>query len=394
MPEGQLSPLAARLFEHYRQAGQRQLAAHYAEMAGDYALTVASPAEAETFYQKALALEPSAAIYLGLSLAQIRSGDIEAARVALPQALQRFADQRDAEGTLQAITNYFETYTLLSQYREAIEWVEQPEIQTYASIIDQDVLSIMRSLVMAMKYRLVTPSQILMEQESVNLSRLVRTISNQAIAPRVHLTLAIIFAEQGKWQEAVAAYRDFAHTAHALGDIFQEVLARNNVAYHTILLGDVEAARKEIESVLTLVKTYALSAANFYVYSTYGELFLAEKNWSEAERWLKRALAQVKQRNDTQTQMAEVYAHLGRAAWGRGDLALAAQRLERASAMIRRSGTPFQQTQIDLWLADLYSVSGKEDAARALLKRSEEVLKDSGWQELQRRAMQITQRLF
>nr|MBA2677008.1 tetratricopeptide repeat protein [Ktedonobacteraceae bacterium] len=388
-----LSPIAGRLFEHYRQAGQRQPAAHYAEMAGDYALTAASPAEAETFYQDALALEPSAARYLGLSIAQTRSGSIEAARLALLEALQRFTDQKDAQGILQAITYYFESYTLNSQYREAIEWVERPEIQAYASIIDPDVLSIMHSLVMAMKYRLATPSQTLMEQERINLSRLVRTTPNQAIALRVHLTLAIIFAEQGKWQEAIAAYRDFEHAAHALRDIFQEVLARNNVAYHTILLGDLEAARQEIEAVLALVKTYALSAAHFYVYSTYGELFLAEKNWSEAERWLKRALAQVKQRNDTQTQVAEVYAHLGRVAWGRGDLAAAAQRLERASSMMHQFGTPFQQTQIDLWLADLYSISEKEDAARTLLKRCEQVLEDSGWLELQRRAMQITQRL-
>lgn len=391
---GRLAPLAGRLFEHYAQAGQRQLAAHYAEMAGDYALTVASPAEAETFYQDALALEPSAARYLGLSQAQMRSGAIEAARAALLQALQRFASQKDAEGTLQAITYYFETYTLLSQFREAIEWVEQPEIQAYTSIVDPNVLNIMRSLVMVMKYRLLTPSQTLMEQERVNLSRLVRTTPDQSIALRVHLTLAIIFAEQGRWQEAIAAYRDFGHTAHALGDIFQEVLARNNVAYHTILLGDLETARKEIESVLALVKTYALSAAHFYVYNTYGELFLAQKNWSEAEKWLKRALAQVKQRKDTQAQVAEVYAHLGRVAWGRGDLEVAGRRLERASTMMHQAGTAFQQTQIDLWLTDLYSVLRKEDAARALLQQSEELLKDSGWLELQRRAMQITQKLL
>jgi hypothetical protein len=62
--------------------------------------------------------------------------------------------------------------------------------------------------------------------------------------------------------------------------------------------------------------------------------------------------------------------------------------------MIQQVSVPFQQLQIDLWLADLYSISGKEDAARSLLEQVEQTLRESGWHELQRQAAQIAQRLL
>ncbi len=388
-----LPPSAGRLFEHYYQSGQRQQAAHYAEMAGEYALTAASSTEARAFFQKSLALEASGARYIGLAQAYMRSGAIEDARAALLQALKLFAGQEDSQGTFEAITYYFETFTLVGQYKEAIEWIERPKIQQYSRMIDADTMMQIQSLLMAMKYRFVTPSLLLAEEECINLLRLLKKRPNPTIELRAYLTLATTLAEEGKWHEAVAAYHDYAEAAHAAGDIFQEVLARNNVAYHNILLRKLERARKEIEGVLALVKTYALSSTQFYVYNTYGELFLAQGEWLEAERWFKRALALVKQRNDTQEQVAELYANLGRAAKGRNDLTTATKRLERANAIITQSGVPFQQTQIALWLADVYSISSQRDAALALLKQKEQLLQESGWQELQRRAAKIAQRL-
>lgn len=85
--------------------------------------------------------------------------------------------------------------------------------------------------------------------------------------------------------------------------------------YNSILLGDLSSARIEIEEVLALVDTYAQHAAHFFVYSTYGEFFLAQKSWSEAEHWFKRVLTEITQREDTDFQAAELYANLGRVAW-------------------------------------------------------------------------------
>ena len=389
----QLPPIAGRLFKHYDEAEQRQQAAHYAEMAGQYALGAASSVEAEDFFRKAIELEATVPRYIGLALAQTYAGKIEAARAAFLQALQLSVALKDSQSTLQIVAAYFETYLLVNQFREAIQWAEQPDTEAYLSFIDPDIVAIMRGLMLVMKYRLVTPSLEQAEQESVNLLHLLKAKPNQFLASQAYQMLAITFAEQGRWREAIDAYRSVEQTAHALNDIFHEVLARNDVAYHMILLGELEHAREEIEAVLALVKRYKLQAAHFYVYSTYGELWLAEENWDEAERWLKRAIAQVKQRSDTQAQLAELYANLGRAARGRGDLAAATRLLRRASTMIHQADIPFQRAQIDLWLADLYSVSGKEDAARALLEQIEPSLQDSGWRQLQSRAAQIAQRL-
>ena len=389
----QLPPLAGRLFKHYHDAGQRAQAAYYAEIAGNYALGTASSVEAEDFFQHALELETSVPRHIGLALAQTRAGKIEAARATFLQALQVAAAQQDAQSILIIVSAYFETYLLVNQFREAIEWAEQPDIQANLSIITPDILAIIRGLILVMKYRLVTPSLERAEQESVKLLGLLKTTPNLFLASQAYQMLATTFAEQGRWHEAIDAYRHVEQAAHALNDIFHALLARNDVAYHAILLGDLTYARKEVEAVLALVKRYKLQAAYFYVYSTYGELWLAEENWDEAERWLKRALAQIKQRNDTQAQVAELYASLGRVARGRGDLATAIRLLKRASSFIHQAAIPFQRTQIDLWLADLYSISAQENDALALLEQIEPFLQDSGWRELQRRATDIRQRL-
>jgi predicted ATPase len=389
----QLPPLAGRLYHHYQEAGQWQQAAAYAEMAGMYALASASSIEAETFFQRALELEITAPRSIGLGLAEMQAGKTEAARAAFLQALRLFATQQNAQGTLQALAAYFETYTLLGQFQEAIRWAEQPDIQAYTNLIGPENMAIVRGVIQVMKYRLVTPSLKLAEQESAKLLYLLQTAPNHLLALQAYIMVATTFAEQGSWQKAIDAYRKAAETASARGDLFQEVLARNNMAYHTILLGAVERAREEIEALLALVKRHHLQAAHYYVYSTYAEWWLAQGKWSEAERWLKQAVAEMKQRSDAQAQVAELYANLGRAARGRGDVAAATRLFERASDMLCEAGLAFQRAQVELWLADLYSVSGKEDAARALLEQLGPSLQSSGWQELQRRASHIAQRL-
>ena len=89
-----------------------------------------------------------------------------------------------------------------------------------------------------------------------------------------------------------------------------------------------------------------------------------------ASRWFRRGLAEA-ERNGNGKQAASYQANLGLAAQGRGDLDSALLLLEGAQAAASRFPAPHLQTQIDLWLVELYRARGEQAAADGALARAE-----------------------
>jgi hypothetical protein len=58
----------------YIQAGDAARAAHFADLAAEYALSLAAPAEAGAFYRQALSLEPTPLREFGLGQVLLRQG--------------------------------------------------------------------------------------------------------------------------------------------------------------------------------------------------------------------------------------------------------------------------------------------------------------------------------
>jgi ATP/maltotriose-dependent transcriptional regulator MalT len=106
------------------------------------------------------------------------------------------------------------------------------------------------------------------------------------------------------------------------------------------------------------------------LYSTRGEIALAEHQWDEAESWFKRGLAETEHYGNLE-QAANYRANLGLAARGRGDLDSALTLLETARTSAAGLTAPHLQTQIDLWLAELYLERGERAAAGEALARAE-----------------------
>ncbi|MGH2523083.1 MAG: hypothetical protein ACRDH2_11320, partial [Anaerolineales bacterium] len=144
-------------------------------------------------------------------------------------------------------------------------------------------------------------------------------------------------------------------------------LGHNNAAYHAMLLGDLKAAHEHIEAGLALAEARALNVVRQWLNSTRGEIALAEQQWEEAEGWFTRGMVEA-EKLDNAEMIANYHANLGLAARGRGDLAAALARLETAR---ERAPSPYQQTQIDLWLAEVYLDRGERAAAEAALVRAE-----------------------
>ncbi|MGE5138084.1 MAG: tetratricopeptide repeat protein, partial [Rudaea sp.] len=119
-----------------------------------------------------------------------------------------------------------------------------------------------------------------------------------------------------------------------------------------------------------------------HLYSTRGEIALAEKNWQEAEDWFKRGLAEA-EHNGNRREQANSHANLGLAALGRGDPDAAVMLLETARQEVAELPEPHLRARTELDLAQVYLERGERSAAREALDRARTVLANSSRKTLQ-----------
>jgi len=202
--------------------------------------------------------------------------------------------------------------------------------------------------------------------------------------------LGNVRAQRGDLAGALAAFRQAIADARASGGHMQEVLGHNNAAYHALLASDLAAAHTHITTGLALAETYGVRVLNQWLYSTRGELALAEGQWAEAEAWFTRGMAEAK-RYGNRSQLATYRANLGLAARGRGDRDGAMMLLEQARQRAAALMAPHLQSQIDLWLAEVYVERGEHTAALEALTRAERRLAGAEQRRLQTWAAQVRQ---
>lgn len=158
--------------------------------------------------------------------------------------------------------------------------------------------------------------------------------------------------------------------AQAAGDLSLELYGHNNLAYHALLAGDLPTARQQIQIGMEMAQTHALFVHRQYLYSTRGEIALAQDRLQEAESFFNQALVEAN-RHDNRLQAANVRANLALVARARGDIDEALALLAQASKAVKELPAPHLRTKIDLWLAELYDHRGEGAAAAEALQRAE-----------------------
>ncbi len=164
--------------------------------------------------------------------------------------------------------------------------------------------------------------------------------------------LGNIAAQRGDLQRALALYLDAAQDAEAGSVHYYAALAWNNYAYHSLLLGEIPAARSAADASLKLAETYQMLGVLLYLYSTRGEINLYLGEWTAAAEWFRRGLSLAEELGSLERQ-AGYRAGLALAAEGQGDLSAAIQLLEEALGMVAGQGYWDLQTRIQLWLAGI-----------------------------------------
>jgi DNA-binding SARP family transcriptional activator/predicted negative regulator of RcsB-dependent stress response len=364
---GHLEAVAGRLVRHYSRAGRPVQAARYADMAAERAMKLAAPVEAAGFYRQALQLDSTPARQLGLGHALGAQGNLEQARQAYGQALTAFEAAGNPVDVARAQLAMADSYLPAGHSNIIIDWAERalanldpharPDLNAHAHhLLGTGKLRLGRLLTEAEKHL----------QQAV---RLAMQGNAPKIAARSQLDLGNLRAQQGDYPAAFAAFEQTIAIAAAAGDHMEALLGHNNMAYHAQLAGNLPAAHRHIEAGLKLADAHSLFFPRQYLYSTRGEVALAEGQPAEAETWFRQALTEAEQ-HQNQALAVNIRANLGAATRDLGKLDEALLLLETARRDAAALVLPYLQTQIDLWLAELYLERGEHAAAREALARA------------------------
>jgi len=381
-----LDALAGQLAYHYGQAGQPGKAARLAEVAADQAVKLNALTEAGKFYRQALMLEPTPEHRLKLGEVMLMQGQPAEGRDLLRQAAGEFEKSANKLGVAQAYLSLSLSFMNSGQGHEVVHWAELALAQL-ESPQNPEALARVHHALAAGGTLAGTP----LAQTQQHLQEAIRLGTEHNLPGLTGIgkfELGNLLAQQGNLAAAIDSFQAALELAQIDGNLFQMVLAHNNLAYHLTLTGEFETARRHIETGLELAETYALFSPRQYLYSTRGEVALAAGETDQAQSWFERALREA-QRNHNQVQAANIQANLGLVARRRGQLDEALLLLEAARGAAAVFTAPHLQTQIDLWLAELYVQRGEHAAARAALTQAEARLAGSERAGLQVWARQI-----
>lgn len=194
--------------------------------------------------------------------------------------------------------------------------------------------------------------------------------------------------QRGDFAKAQESFRQSLALAQTGQSIYQEAICHNNLAYAALLAGDLDQAHTQIEHGLAFADKHALMLPRQYLYSTRGEIALAENQLDAAEQWFRRAVIEA-EKFDNSVHAGNIRANLALVARAKGDLDEALALLTQAQKVVARVSTPHLQTQIDLWLAELHLQRGERAVAKQALARAEARLAGTNRRGLQAWAKQV-----
>ncbi len=385
-----LQVVAGALAHHYEQAGRPEQAAEYAQTAAEYALNLTAPTEAVTFYRLALKLIPTTERRLGLGRALILLGELLPGRAEVEAAAAAFARADDSFGQAEAYLDLALSFMPSGQGELVICWAEAA-LESLGTRFHPEQLASAHHLLAAGGMLTGRPLAELEAhlQQAINLAT-DNDLPERAGAARFEL--GNLLAQRGQLTQALEGYEAALNFSRAAGNLFQQVLAHNNLAYHYLLAGNLPQAREHVELGLELADNHQLLLPRQYLYSTRGEIAMAEEEFEAAADWFGRALAEARRHNN-QALAINIVANQGQLARARGQFDEALLLLEEAHHAAERLTAPHLPTQIDLWLAELYRERGERAAALDALSRAEQRLAGSeregqrGWAARLRRGL-------
>lgn len=362
---GRLGEIAGRLLWHYAQAGEPARAAQYAELAAERALALAAPGEAVQLYERAISLDPTPLREFGLGGALMRAGDFPRGRAVYEHALAQFDAAGDAMNAARVCMEIARSFLSTGQAAQVIVWIQRG--RAYLPENADPATQVVADYLLGTELRAAGTDL----QESEEHFRRALALARNGSAPQmiadILMELGNTLAQRGNLPDAIACYREMIAHAQAANEQNQQIIGYNNLAYHLLLAGEIHQAHAAIEQALELADATDVQMARQWLYSTRGEVALAEQDWQAARDWFERGMV-IADRFGNHEQVTNYEMNLALAARGRGALDDAVLILEKARG---NAHAPFLHAQIELWLTQVYFERGELAAAQQALARAD-----------------------
>ncbi|HEU5098451.1 MAG TPA: AAA family ATPase [Roseiflexaceae bacterium] len=343
---------ARQLMEHYAAAGDRGQAAHYAERAAEQALALGAAVEAAAYARRALGWEPTPRRQLLVGDALMRSGSGHAAQIQLEAALQGFEQADEPVGIAQAGTLLAMIAIGTSRPDVARRWLSRvplARIQEITPELGANVYLLAASVERQSQAYDLAVAQFDYAAELARQHRLTR------LEAHIAFERGNLLADRGDRPAAIVAFREALRLASASESTIEAALAHNNLAYHLLLAGDISAARAHIRPATELAERYAVGFLLQYVYSTAGEIALAEGQLDQAEVAFARAF-EAAHEADNRVHMANLRANQALVALERAEPDSAQALLAEARALFGDALDPFVRDKIAVVVEKLASL--------------------------------------
>jgi DNA-binding SARP family transcriptional activator/tetratricopeptide (TPR) repeat protein len=376
---GNTDQVATQLMRHLVESNEHIKAAQYGDRAAQRALALAAPAEAIDLYRQTIKLDPTPERRIRLGQALQWANEVPAARNTILAALQEFIAGNNHTGAAQACLEMANCCMASGQYDEVLVWSEKS--LGFLGANPDPALLMMSHFMLGAGGSQAGKSLSEVEAHLAEATRIANEQHLLQLAGRSQFEMGNMLAKRGNIDGALQSYQAAIDLAQQSGDPGQEILAHNNFAYHSLLTGDLSSAHRHIDVALAISESAAIQLPRQYVFSTRGEIALAECKWDEAVAWFNRGITEAEKAGNN-VQIANYKANLGLAAHGRGDLDGALLYFEAAAHAVSGLTATFLQAQIYLWMTDLYISRGEHAAAEESIRRARDLTSEKGYQRL------------
>lgn len=369
------SPPHAQIVRHYQAAGDCAAAAPHALAAARHAIQLGAWSEAEYYMRLVIETSPpeqQALYWLELGEVLFLSGSLVDASEALRHAIinDESADGRIADQARVALAR---SYIPQARYDEAIALCEPLLDHPHQSI------AMHAAFVCGTAHSLLGVDLAMARTYLERAERLSHSSNEHDILPRIYFEQGGILAQQGDIPAAIGRYHaalSAASTATTQSGRTWQIFAHNNLAYHIHLLGNYDEATRHARLGLRIAQRSGARMAQSYLYSTMGEIALAQGDLESAERSFFEGL-DIAERYGILERIAGIEANIGLVARAREDIDSATKHLQHAMAKADALGVHHLAAQIRIWLATLV---GDNEAIQRLDEAS--VLANNGERQL------------
>lgn len=373
--QANLDPASGLITRHSIDGNDSSRARVYALRAGRYAAKLAAWVEALAFYNQALELETveleRAPIFLAMGDAHYHKGDFAQAskdyQSAIDLALVSHAWHLLEDANLGLNLSFFPQ----ARFAEAIAVAKKLresgplELAVCAEFTWGTSLSIESAHPAESEYHLNEAERLLHDPT--------RTFDTKVTSAQIKYQLGNALGQQGRDEEAMSLFQDvldMLERGEGTLDTLRSIMLYNHLAYQGYLLGDASADTYAQAGIKLAQERGSLSHLP-YLYSTSGEIALANGDLDAAEKYFRDGLTLAEQ-TPIPERVAGLTANLGLVAKARGQIEAARDQLQQALQLAEPVGNHHLEVRIRIWLAPLLAAADARaclNAARVLAER-------------------------